>query len=92
MRRDIEVQDMAPLVPDHEEAVQQPEGQGGHCKEVHSSEDFPMIGEEGEPAFSSIAASRLHPSKIPGDSPFGDIEAEFQQFAVNLRRAPVRIL
>jgi hypothetical protein len=92
MRRDVEVQDLASLVPDHEEAVKQPEGQGGHGKEVHGGEEFPMIGEEGEPAFGRIAAAWLQPSKIPGDGRFGDIEAEFQQFAVDLRRAPVRIL
>ena len=92
MGSDIDVQDLAPPVPDHEEAVQQPEGQGGYGKEIHGDDGLPVIGEEREPALSRIAAARPQASKIPSDRAFGDLEAEFKQFPVDLRRSPVRIL
>jgi hypothetical protein len=50
-----------------------------------------MIREEGEPAPARITASS-EALQIPGDSAFGDLEAELQQFAMDLRRTPVRIL
>src|SRR6516162_10260993 len=35
---DVEVQDFATAVADYEEAVQHPEGRGGHCEEIHGGD------------------------------------------------------
>src|SRR5260370_22166925 len=50
-----------------------------------------MIREKGEPAAARIPGS-WEALQIPGDSTFGDREAKLEQFAMDLRRAPVRIL
>jgi hypothetical protein len=89
---DVEVQNPATPVPDHEETIQKPEGQRGHGKEIHGGDRLPMIGKEREPAPGRIATAWPQPSKISGNRAFGDGEAEFQQFPVDLWRAPVRIL
>lgn len=85
------MQDLAPLVLDHEEAVQELESQRWQGKEIKSDAHFSMIGEERQPAFGWIAATWPHASEISGDRPFGDFEAEFPRFPVDLRRSPVGV-
>ena len=76
---------------DHEEAIQQFECERGHRKEVECDDHLTMVGQKGEPALARIAAT-LQASQISRDRALGDCEAELQQFAMDLRRAPVRIL
>jgi hypothetical protein len=76
---------------DHEEAIQHFECERGHCKEVECDDHLAMVGEKGEPALARIATT-LQASQISRDRALGDCEAELQQFAMDLRRAPVRIL
>jgi hypothetical protein len=89
---DVEVQDPATPVPDHEETIQKPEGQRGHGKKIHDGDRLPMIGKGRGPAPRRIATAWTPPSEISGNRAFGDGEAGFKQFPVDLWRAPVRIL
>src|SRR5712692_10709474 len=91
MTSDVEVQNPTPAMLDYEEAIQELEGQRGHGKEVEGDDHLAMVGEEREPASGGIAASP-QALQISGDSALGDLEAELQQFPVDLRRPPVRIL
>src|ERR1700730_16855946 len=75
MTSDVEVQDSAALMLDHEEAIEEAEGQRGHGKEVECDDHLAMIGEEGEPAFGWIEAPRPHASEVSGYRAFGDLEA-----------------
>ena len=63
----------------------------GTVKKSNATITLTMIGEKGEPALAKIAAT-LEASKVSGHSALGDREAELQQFAMDFRRAPVRIL
>src|SRR6516164_5186093 len=45
---DVEVQDVATAVRDHEEAVQYPKGRGGHGEKVHGGDSLTMVLEKGE--------------------------------------------
>jgi hypothetical protein len=46
MKSDVVVQDFAPRMLDHEEAIQEPEGQRRYGEEVKGDDRFSMIGEE----------------------------------------------
>ena len=48
---DIEVQDVATAVADHEETVQYPEGGGGHGKKVQGGDSLTMVLEINRPIF-----------------------------------------
>jgi hypothetical protein len=65
-------------------------GSVGTVKKPHGGYGLTMIGKECEPAFGRIAPPP-YPSKIPGDGAFGDLQAELQQFAVDLWPTPVRV-
>ena len=73
--RYVEVQDPAPAVFNHEEAIQELEGECGHGEEVDGHDCLVMIRKEGEPAFAWIAAAS-DASQIPGYSALGDLEAK----------------
>jgi hypothetical protein len=76
---------------DDEEAIEEPECQRGHGKEVEGDDHLAVVSEESEPAFGWIAPSP-QTLQIPGDGALGDLEAELQKFPMDLRRSPTRIL
>src|SRR5450759_5488678 len=90
MPSDVEMQNPAPAMLDYEEAIQELESQRGHGEEVEGDDDLTMVSEEGEPPFGRIAASS-QASQISTDSALGDLEAELQQFTMDLRSFIVRI-
>ena len=45
MTCDVEVQDLAPAMLDHEETIQEVEGQSWQGKEIKSDDRFSMIGQ-----------------------------------------------
>jgi hypothetical protein len=57
MTGDIEVQDPAAAVFDHEETVKQVEGHSGHCEEVERNNHFSMIPKKRKPLLRRIAAA-----------------------------------
>ncbi len=60
-------------------------------KEVDCSNGLAMIPEERQPSLRGIWISRKSPNPSR-DTPFRKIETQFDQFAVNARRSPGRIL
>jgi hypothetical protein len=89
--RHIEVQDLTPVVADHEKAIQNTKRQRWDCEEVHRRDCLAMVSEERQPSLHSIWISRgsPYPSR---DTPFRQIKTQLEQFAVNPRRSPGRIL
>ncbi len=87
----VEVQDLAPAVLDDEKAIERSERQCRHGEEIECDDPLPLVLEEGQPTLSGIAAA-VHPSEIARDTPFGGLEAELQQLAMDLRRSPTGIV
>src|SRR5215467_116654 len=71
--------------------VQDAEGQGRYCEEIHGGDSFAVVSEKDEPSFRKIGVpgSTFHPS---GYAALGDIEAQHEQLAVNAGCAPGRVL
>src|SRR5262252_296472 len=91
MLREVEMQDTPAIVADDKEAVEDAEADRGHGEEVHGRNRFPVIPKKGAPALGWLGIPRnsLHPA---GDASLGYLEAQHEQFAVNARRAPGRVL
>src|SRR5215471_15675341 len=86
-----EVQAVATAVADHEEAVQYPEGRGGHGEKIHGGDSLTMVLEKGEPALARVR--RRGPLRqVAGDRGLGDFESQLQELAVDPGSAPGRIL
>src|SRR5215469_12338048 len=88
---DVEVQNVATAVADHEETVQYPEGGGGHGKKVHGGDSLTMVLEKRQPALARVWR-RAPLRQVPGYGGLGDFEPQFQELAVNPGSAPSRIL
>jgi len=71
--------------------VQNTERERWDSEEVHRRNGLAMVSEERQPSFHRIWSSwgSPHPSR---DTPFRDIETQLEQFAVNARCSPGRIL
>ena len=91
MLRDAEMQDTPAIVAHDKEAVEDTKADRGHGEEVHGRNRFPVIPKKGAPALGWLGIPRnwLHPA---GDASLGYLEAQHEQFAVNARRAPGRVL
>src|SRR6202521_5285597 len=70
MLRDINVQDVPPIMADDEEAVEHAERDRWHSEEIHGRNRFPMVSKEGQPALGRVRISRrsFHPT---GDGSLG---------------------
>src|SRR3974377_147245 len=60
-------------------------------EKVHRRNGFAVVPEERQPLLHEIWISRDSPDPSP-DTPFREIETQLEQFAVNARRSPGRIL
>jgi hypothetical protein len=89
--RHIETQDLTPVVADDEKTVQNAKRERWDSEEVHRRNGFAMVSEERQPSFQGIWISRSS-SDRSRDTPFRDIETQLEQFAVNARSSPGRIL
>jgi hypothetical protein len=89
--RDIEIQDLPPVVADDEKAVQNTKRERWDGKEVHRGNGLAMVSEERQPSLPGIWISRSLPDLSRG-TPFRHIETQLEQFTVNARRSPGRIL
>src|SRR5271167_2437309 len=87
----IAVQDLTPVVVDDEKAVQHTKRERWDGEEVHRRNCLAMVSEERQPSFHGIWIS-WGPPDPSRDTPFRDIEAQLEQFAVNARCSPGRIL
>ena len=88
---DVEMEDLASTVFDHEKTIQDSEGEGRHSEEVHGRDDLAVIAKKSRPAFASVVG-RGQALEIAGDGAFGDVEAQFQKLTVNSGSAPAGIL
>jgi hypothetical protein len=89
--RHIEMQDLPPVVADDEKAVQNTKRERWDGEEVHRGNGLAMVSEERQPSLHGIwiSPSSTDPSR---DAPFRQIETQLEQFAVNARCSPGRIL
>jgi hypothetical protein len=85
------MQDLPPVVADGKKTVQNAKRERWDSEEVHRGNGFAMVSEERQPSLQWIWISRSS-SDPSRDTPFRDIEPELEQFAVNARRSPGRIL
>jgi hypothetical protein len=76
---------------DDEKAVQNTKREGWDGEKVHRSNGLAMVSEERQPSLHRMWISRGSPDPSR-NTPFQDIETQFEQFAVNARRSPCRIL
>src|SRR5215471_14576980 len=91
MTGDIEVQDPAAIVFDHEETAKRPGGNGGNGKEIERDDHFPMVPQKSKPALCRAGAT-AQPLEISCHRSFGYDKAELLNFAVDSRRSPRRVL
>ena len=89
--RHIEMQDLTPLVADDEKAVQNTKRERWDGEKVHRRNDLTMVSEERQPSLCRIWISRSAPDPSR-DTPFRDLETQLEQFAMNARCSPGRIL
>jgi hypothetical protein len=78
-------------VLDDEEAVEQPEGHRGHGEQVEGHDHLAVIPQKGQPAFARVTPATNSP-KVAGHAAFRDLEAQLQQFSVDLGSTPTGIL
>src|SRR5260370_9282888 len=89
--RHIEMQDLPPVVADDEKTAQNTKRERWDGEKVHRRNGLAMVSEERQPSFHGIWISWSSPDPSR-DTPFRDIETQHEQFAVNARRSPSRIL
>ena len=89
--RHIAMQDLAPVVADDEKAVQNTKRERWDGEKVHRRNGLAMVSEERQPLLDGIWISRGSPDPSR-DTPFREIETQLEQFAVNARRSPGRIV
>jgi hypothetical protein len=85
------MQDLPPVVADDEKAVQNTQRERWDGEEIHCRNGLAMVSEERQPALHGIWISRSSPDPSR-DTPFRELETQLEQFAVNARCSPGRIL
>src|ERR1700676_2109245 len=85
------MQDPTPVVADDEKAVQNTKRERWDGEEVHRSNGLAMVSEERQPSLCRVWISRGSPDPSR-DTSFREIETQLEQFAVNARCSPGRIL
>ena len=86
---DVRPDQAASLKMDDRQAIKKLEADGRHDKQIDSGDVRSVIAEKGLPALRRRPASS---HDILGDGRLGDLDAELEQFAVDTRRAPERVL
>ena len=88
MRRDVDVEDPAPIVREDDEDEQHTTGDRRHREEVDGHQRAHVVLQERAPRLGGWAAPSWHE---PRDRALGDLEAEFPEFAVDAWGAPQRV-
>src|SRR5215472_5642363 len=89
MSGDTEMQNAPPVVRQHQEHVQDLEPDGRHRKEVDRSHCLHVVFKEGPPGLGRRLAAT---HQVFADTGLADVDAEFEQLAVNPRRSPGWVL
>src|SRR6516164_11107825 len=79
----------AAVVSQHQEYVQHLKPNGWHREEVDRYHTFDVILQERPPGLRRWLAASRH---IFANAGFADVDAEFEEFAVDARRSPKRVL
>jgi hypothetical protein len=82
---DVEVDDPPAVVSGHDEDEEDAEVNGGHGKEVNRHQVADVVGEERPPVLRRARAALRHE---PGDGALGNLDAKFEELAVNARCTP----
>ena len=77
------------LMRQHQKHVQDLEPDRRHDEEIDRHQCFQVIIEERPPG---LRGRRSTPDHVLADARLADVDAELEQFAVNVRSAPERIL
>src|SRR6267143_6777637 len=85
----IEVQDATPVMGQHQKYVKDLEPDGGHRKEIDGYQLLGMILQECAPGLRRRFAAAHH---VFAHAALTDVDAEFEQFAVDARSTPTGIL
>jgi len=88
MSGDIEMQDSASIVRQHDEHEQDSKRQGGHDEKVYGDELPKMVLQEGAPSLRGRLAATDH---VLRNRALADLDAEFEQFSVDARSTPAGI-
>ena len=87
--RDVDVEEFAAVVAEHDEDEEQAEGEGRDHEEVDGDDVSGMRGEKGAPR---RRRPRRRPVHVLGDGQLGDVVAEQGEFRLDAPAAPGRIL
>src|SRR5262244_3672501 len=89
MSRDIKVDDTSTMMCEHDEDEQNLEPDGVYREEVDRNELGHMIGEERSPRLGWRLEMADH---VFSNGRLGNLNAKFEEFAVNSRRSPERVI
>src|SRR5215831_1931598 len=93
MRGGVEMENVAPMMLDDEEAVQHTEAQRGHGEEVEGSDHLMVVLEECQPELNlRFVGLALQPLQIARHGGFRNLKSDLQQFPVDARHAAGWIL
>jgi len=93
MRRRIEVEDLTSMMRDNEKAIEHAERQRRNREEIEGSNHLSMIVEECQPTLGlHVVSALLQPLQIARHRGFRYLESELQEFTVDARRAPPRVI
>src|SRR5947209_14211116 len=88
MRCDIDPDEVSARQPDDDEGVEHVEANGWGNEQVHGGDVRCVVTQEGGPALGRRSTSLDH---VLRHARLSDVEAEFEQLAMNARRTPQRI-
>src|SRR4029453_558045 len=89
--RDVEMENLASIVFDDKETIQDSEREGRHGEEVHGRDDLAVIAQESSPEVPCLLGRRQAPD-VARNCALRDLEAEFEKFTMNPRSTPGGIL
>jgi hypothetical protein len=87
----VTVEDVPPVVGDHEEAIDHSKRQRRHCEEVHSGNRLSVVAQKGRPLLRRLRT----PGRLPHPAqhrPLRDIETKQPQLTVDPRGSPSAVL
>ena len=88
MLGNVEVEDAAAIVSEHDEDEEDAQGRGRNGEEIEGDQIRDVIGKERAPGLRGRCAALRDE---PGDGALGHVEAELQQLPMDSRSAPERI-
>src|SRR5438105_2522713 len=88
MRCDIDPDEVSARQPDDDEGVEHVEANGWGNEQVHGGDVRCVVTQEGAPSLGRRSTSLDH---VLRHARLSDVEAEFEQLAMNARRTPQRI-